>query len=93
MVLKISLFGFKWIKEGFLFIIIVNFFDLLTKIFKKSFINFSEIFTIILNNIKETDMKDTITVEIRAAEGGLDSKLLVNDQFNIYKNYCDKRCL
>ncbi|MFA5154384.1 MAG: hypothetical protein WC554_17690 [Clostridia bacterium] len=38
-------------------------------------------------------MKDTITVEIRAAEGGLDSKLLVNDQFNIYKNYCDKRCL
>lgn len=93
MVLKISLFGFKWIKEGFLFIIIVNFFDLLTKIFNKSFINFSEIFTIILNNIKETDMKDTITVEIRAAEGGLDSKLLVNDQFNIYKNYCDKRCL
>jgi protein subunit release factor A len=32
-------------------------------------------------------------VEIRAAEGGMDSKLLVIDQFNIYKKMGDKERL
>ena len=32
-------------------------------------------------------MKEKITVEIRSAEGGKDSKLLVNDQFEIYRAY------
>jgi len=38
-------------------------------------------------------MKDTVRVEIRAAEGGLDSKLLVDDQFDIYRKYCGLECL
>lgn len=29
-----------------------------------------------------------IIVEIRSAEGGEDSKLLVLDQFKIYRKYC-----
>lgn len=36
---------------------------------------------------------ETIIVEIRAAEGGDDSKLLVNDQLGIYKKYCTIHCL
>ena len=32
-------------------------------------------------------------VEIRVVEGGTDSKLLVNDQFDIYNNYCIRNCL
>ena len=32
-------------------------------------------------------------VEIRAAEGGDDAKLLVQDQFNIYKKYGVRRSL
>lgn len=32
-------------------------------------------------------------VEIRAAEGGEDAKLLVVDQFNIYKKACSHNCL
>jgi protein subunit release factor A len=38
-------------------------------------------------------MKDTIIVEIRAAEGGDDAKLLVNDQYDIYCKYCALECL
>ena len=38
-------------------------------------------------------MKETIRVEIRAAEGGLDSKLLVNDQYGIYRAYCGRERL
>ena len=34
-----------------------------------------------------------IIVEIRAAEGGNDAKLLVEDQFNIYRSYCVQECL
>lgn len=34
-----------------------------------------------------------IIVEIRAAEGGQDSKLLVEDQYNIYKKYMNRRHL
>lgn len=34
-----------------------------------------------------------LLVEIRAAEGGNDAKLLVADQFNIYKRLCDRRGL
>ena len=36
-------------------------------------------------------MKTTITVEIRGAEGGLDAKLLVNDQFQIYSNVAKQK--
>ena len=35
----------------------------------------------------------SIIVEIRAAEGGADSKLLVKDQLNIYKRMAAKECL
>jgi len=34
-----------------------------------------------------------VIVEIRSAEGGRDSKLLVNDQFKIYVKYCTRRKL
>lgn len=29
-------------------------------------------------------------IEIRAAEGGMDSKLLVKDQFNIYRKFAKR---
>lgn len=35
----------------------------------------------------------TIIVEIRAAEGGEDSKLLVQDQVGIYAKMCARECL
>ncbi len=35
----------------------------------------------------------TLLIEIRAAEGGEDAKLLVRDQFNIYKKMAAKECL
>ena len=35
----------------------------------------------------------SIIIEIRAAEGGEDAKLLVRDQLAIYKRYCDRRSL
>ena len=38
-------------------------------------------------------MKETIKIEIRAAEGGLDAKLLVNDQYGIYRAYAGRECL
>ncbi len=36
---------------------------------------------------------ETILVEIRAAEGGRDAKLLVDQQVQIYKKYCQRRSL
>jgi len=42
---------------------------------------------------KGDKMKEDITIEIRAAEGGMDAKLLVNDQYDIYRNYCRRECL
>ena len=38
-------------------------------------------------------MKKAVVVEIRAAEGGLDSKLLVEGQYRIYKKYAARNCL
>jgi protein subunit release factor A len=38
-------------------------------------------------------MKDRIQIEIRAAEGGADAKLLVNEQFSIYKKLASRNCL
>lgn len=35
----------------------------------------------------------TILVEIRAAEGGDDAKLLVTEQFKIYEKYMGLECL
>ena len=35
----------------------------------------------------------SLIVEIRAAEGGLDAKLLVRDQFNIYRNLANLESL
>ena len=35
----------------------------------------------------------TIIVEIRAAEGGDDAKLLVNDQYSIYRKMGDRESL
>lgn len=39
----------------------------------------------------ETTM--TIMVEIRAAEGGADARMLVLEQFKIYGKRCSRRCL
>jgi protein subunit release factor A len=36
---------------------------------------------------------ETIIVEIHAAEGGADAKLLVEEQLGIYKRYCTRRDL
>ena len=35
-------------------------------------------------------MKETIIVEIRAAEGGDDSKMLVGEQYRIYQRACGR---
>lgn len=35
----------------------------------------------------------TILIEIRAAEGGRDSKNIVNLQVGIYTKFADRRCL
>lgn len=35
----------------------------------------------------------SVIVEIRAAEGGKDAKLLVEDQFAIYKKMATRQCL
>jgi protein subunit release factor A len=32
----------------------------------------------------------SLIVEIRAAEGGLDSRLLIEDQLRIYSKYCNR---
>ena len=37
--------------------------------------------------------KESVIVEIRAAEGGADAKLLVIEQFAIYANLAEQRCL
>lgn len=36
---------------------------------------------------------ENIIVEIRAAEGGMDSKLLIIDQLNIYVKWANRRNL
>lgn len=36
---------------------------------------------------------ESILIEIRAAEGGQDAKLLVEDQITIYQKYCCRRSL
>lgn len=36
---------------------------------------------------------DKIVVEIRAAEGGQDAKLLVREQVTLYAKFCTRRCL
>jgi len=36
---------------------------------------------------------ESIVVEIRAAEGGMDAKLLVEQQVGIYKKHCQRRSL
>lgn len=36
---------------------------------------------------------DAVILEIRAAEGGDDAKLLVNDLFDIYVKYTERRAL
>ncbi len=38
-------------------------------------------------------MKNKIAIEIRAAEGGDDAKLLVQDQMSIYTKIALKNCL
>ena len=38
-------------------------------------------------------MKESIIVELRAAEGGDDAKLLIQDQLGVYSKYCQRRCL
>jgi len=37
--------------------------------------------------------KNTIIVEIRSAEGGKDSKFLIEDQYNIYRKMAVRECL
>lgn len=36
---------------------------------------------------------DSITIELRAAEGGDDAKLLIREQVGIYAKTCKLRCL
>jgi hypothetical protein len=48
--------------------------------------------SILLPSAKEHAM-DTIIVEVHAAEGGDDAKLLVGEQLDIYSRYCQRRCL
>lgn len=36
---------------------------------------------------------NSIILEIKAAEGGSDAKLLVNEQYGIYVRYCSRRSL
>jgi protein subunit release factor A len=36
---------------------------------------------------------ENVLVEIRAAEGGTDAKMLVEDQFDIYVKLCGRRKL
>lgn len=38
-------------------------------------------------------MNSTVYVEIHAAEGGADAKLLVLEQMGVYARYCTRRCL
>lgn len=42
---------------------------------------------------KEATAMQAISVEIRAAEGGDDAKLLVQDQAAIYQRFCKRHCL
>ena len=35
----------------------------------------------------------SVIVEIRAAEGGQDAKLLVTEQYRVYSRYMDRECL
>ena len=39
------------------------------------------------------ETKTKLIVEIRSAEGGMDSKLLVEDMFGIYQKFATKECL
>ena len=36
---------------------------------------------------------NSIILEIKAAEGGTDAKLLVDEQLAIYRRYCSRRSL
>lgn len=38
-------------------------------------------------------MVNTIILDIKAAEGGDDSKLLVEEQYSIYAKFCARNCL
>jgi protein subunit release factor A len=38
-------------------------------------------------------MRESVLVEIRAAEGGDDAKLLVNDLLRVYYKAAERRCL
>lgn len=38
-------------------------------------------------------MNNEVIVEIRAAEGGTDAKLLVKDQYHVYKSFTDREGL
>ena len=42
---------------------------------------------------KRHEIMETVLVEIRAAEGGQDSKLLVEDQLKIYSKLAVQECL
>lgn len=42
-------------------------------------------------NATEEVSMETIVVEIHAAEGGDDAKLLIVEQLGIYKKYCIRR--
>jgi protein subunit release factor A len=42
---------------------------------------------------KMENNKTKLIIEIRSAEGGNDSKLLVEDMFGIYQKFATKECL
>lgn len=43
--------------------------------------------------LTQGDNMDIIAVEIRAAEGGQDAKLLAQDMAAMYEKFCSRRCL
>lgn len=45
------------------------------------------------NADRGVDMEQEVVIEIRAAEGGEDAKLLVLDQFRAYGNVARRHCL
>lgn len=41
----------------------------------------------------QKNTQESVIIEVRAAEGGLDSKLLVRDQVGIYVKWAARNCL
>lgn len=51
------------------------------------------VFNEAVGEYNERTMSQEVVIEIRAAEGGDDAKLLVLDQFRVYLNAARRQCL